>query len=107
MSAKTLSVEDAVRLRLTAYYLCGAECDLPDGGVHWTRPATREDILAAVRELGAVEVEVAEVNASYGRAPKVVSSDHAFVDMDHEIGTDLLPGRYLIVPLDTGDTDGT
>jgi hypothetical protein len=69
------------------------------------RPATREDVLTAVRELGGAEVEVSEVNASYGRTPKVVSSDHAFIDMDHEIGTDLLPGRYLIVPLDTGDTE--
>jgi hypothetical protein len=31
MTDKAPSVEDATRLRLTAFYLCGAECDLPDG----------------------------------------------------------------------------
>jgi hypothetical protein len=92
MSDKTLSVKDATRLRLTAYYLCGAECDLPDGGVHWTRLATREDVLAAVRELegtqerqwhGPIEVH------PKGRP---------------DLGSELPPGRYLIVPLDAGDT---
>jgi hypothetical protein len=55
------------------------------------RPATREDVLAAVRELDGVE----EVESGYdGR--------------ELHTGAQLLGlGRYLIVPLDTGDTDGT
>jgi len=64
------------------------------------RKATLADILALLREWGGEVVEVVEVNASYGRASKVIQSDLVFVDMDHEIAIDLPPGRYLVVPLD-------
>jgi hypothetical protein len=50
------------------------------------RPATREDVLAAVRELGGYEAECSEI------------TDYAGDLVAH-------PGRYLIVPLDTGDTE--
>ena len=53
------------------------------------RPATREDVLAAVRELGGVEIEAWQPEG--WRLASVVK--------------DLEPGRYLIVPLDTGDTE--
>jgi hypothetical protein len=57
------------------------------------RVATREDVLAAVRELGGVEREAFHPSDNFGwqRPILVVSVDK--------------PGRYLIVPLDTGDTE--
>jgi hypothetical protein len=58
------------------------------GGVHWTRLATREDVLAAVRELGGVGIE----SVMFGDSHEVA----------HQVSE---PGRYLIVPLDTGDTE--
>jgi hypothetical protein len=54
--------------------------------VRITRPATREDVLAAVRELGAVEV-------------KVESGVARLEELDY-----IIDGLYLIIPLDTGDT---
>jgi hypothetical protein len=53
------------------------------------RPATREDVLAAVRELGGVEVETWQRGDGYWAISPPEDS----------------PGRYLIVPLDTGDTE--
>jgi hypothetical protein len=52
------------------------------------RPATREDVLAAVRELGGVEVETWQRGDGYWAISPPEDS----------------PGHYLILHLDTGDT---
>jgi hypothetical protein len=57
------------------------------------RPPTREDILTAVKELGGLEVDF--------RAPIMVPGKLHVEDMW------MRAGRYLIVPLDTGDTEPT
>jgi hypothetical protein len=54
------------------------------------RPATREDVRAyAVRELGGVEVETWQRGDGYWAISPPEDS----------------PGHYLILPLDTGDTE--
>jgi hypothetical protein len=62
-----------------------------DGTARIHVPATREDVLVAVRELGGVEVEAWQRGDGYWAISPPEDS----------------PGRYLIVPRDTGDTDGT
>jgi hypothetical protein len=54
-----------------------------------TELATREDVLAAVRELGGVEVETWQRGDGYWAISPPEDS----------------PGRYLIVSLDTGDPE--
>jgi hypothetical protein len=80
-------------------------------------PATREDVLAAVRELGGVEVWWCEEHKSSGVGPigegplpqsRVPGCDFAMMYVASE---DRLPenrchiSAALIVPLDTGDTE--
>jgi hypothetical protein len=55
------------------------------------RPATREDVLAAVRELGGVEVDARLIDPIWLAG---------FESLRGRV-----PERFLIVPLDTGDTE--
>ena len=90
MSDKTLSLDD---LRVVDYLYTDDEAIGPH------RVATREDVLVVlVRDLGGVGVEP-------------VMDENGFdwwLPLDHlALGDDEFdkPGRYLIVPLDTGDTE--
>ena len=76
-----MSLED---LRVTTH-----EDDGMWGITETTRLATREDVLVAVRELGAVEAETWQRGDGYWAISPPEDS----------------PGRYLIVPLDTRDTE--
>jgi hypothetical protein len=57
------------------------------------RPATREDVLAAVREWDGTQER--QWHGPIEVHPKGRP----------DLGSELPPGRYLIVPLDTGDTE--
>lgn len=57
-----------------------------------------DDLVIRREDFGAV-IEVVTKAGSYGVAPIIQQSDWAFTDLDHEIGTDLAPGRYLILPV--------
>ena len=74
------------------------------------RNATREDVLAAVRELGGVDVWFCHAIRSRWMRPTrsdvlvglAYSDDGAVCRIDHP---DLGCGPRLILPLDTGDTE--
>jgi hypothetical protein len=61
--------------------------------VRITRPATREDVLAAVREWDGTQ------ERQWHGPIEVMPKGRP------DLGSELPPGRYLIVPLDTGDTE--